>query len=196
MPTNVTATQRVYDHHIGALLRGDLDEILDDFFEDSVGLVPGRVVKGKQAIRDMFAGYLAGRLKPGIYQLEVDAHHIDGDIAYVAFHVKFAGQGRPRPTARDRSPAARNLAAAGRLRRDLDEARAADVLYTLSGSETRMSAEDRRIVDLLAVGADPVSHRLLTALIADPNAALAGLQATRLVQEVILEEARVGRVAS
>jgi DNA-binding CsgD family transcriptional regulator len=53
----------------------------------------------------------------------------------------------------------------------------------------RLAAEDRHIVDVLAVGADPVPHRLLTSLAAVPDAVLARLQSMRLVQEVVLEEA-------
>jgi DNA-binding CsgD family transcriptional regulator len=59
----------------------------------------------------------------------------------------------------------------------------------------RLSAEDRRIVDLLAVGADPVPHRILTALTMRPDASLVRLQSMRMVQEVVLEEAGGGRVA-
>jgi DNA-binding CsgD family transcriptional regulator len=53
----------------------------------------------------------------------------------------------------------------------------------------RLSAEDRRIVDLLTVGADPVPHRVVTALATAPDATLARLQSMRLAQEVVLEEA-------
>jgi DNA-binding CsgD family transcriptional regulator len=59
----------------------------------------------------------------------------------------------------------------------------------------RLSAEDRRIVDLLAVGADPVPHRLLTALTLGPDDSLARLRSMHLVQEVVLEEAGGGAVA-
>lgn len=59
----------------------------------------------------------------------------------------------------------------------------------------RLSAEDRLVVDHLAIGTDPVPHRLLTAVAAVPHASLARLQSMRLVHEVVLEEAGVGGVA-
>jgi hypothetical protein len=59
----------------------------------------------------------------------------------------------------------------------------------------RLSAEDRHVIDLLAVGADPVPHRLLTALALAPDASLARLRSMRLTQEVVLEEAGGGGVA-
>ncbi|HKF76743.1 MAG TPA: AAA family ATPase [Candidatus Dormibacteraeota bacterium] len=59
----------------------------------------------------------------------------------------------------------------------------------------RLSAEDRHVVDLLAVGADRVPHRLLAALTAAPDAALARLQSMRLVEEILLEEVGGGGIA-
>jgi ketosteroid isomerase-like protein len=49
MATQVGTARDVFDHHVQALVKGDLDDILSDYTEDSVVIGPDGVVKGRQA---------------------------------------------------------------------------------------------------------------------------------------------------
>lgn len=91
MATQAMATRQVFDHHIGALLSGDLEGIVADYTDESVIIGPEGVIRGRNAIREMFAGYLATLFKPGTYQLEADKVHVDGDIAFVMWHANCVG---------------------------------------------------------------------------------------------------------
>lgn len=91
MATQVTATRQVFDHHVGALLTGDLEGILADYTDDSVIIGPEGAVRGRDAIREMFAGFLATLFKPGTFSLEADTVHVEGDIAFVLWHASCQG---------------------------------------------------------------------------------------------------------
>jgi ketosteroid isomerase-like protein len=86
MATNVSTATQVFDHHIDALVKGDLDELVSDYTESSVVIAGEQVAKGPKAIREFFAGFLSGLMKPGTYKLELDVRHIEGDIVYVLWH--------------------------------------------------------------------------------------------------------------
>lgn len=79
-------TRVTIDHHVAALLAGDLDEIMADYAKDAVFISNlGGVLKGVDAIRPLFAatGVLSG--------FEISAEHIDGEVA----HVTWAAEGIP-----------------------------------------------------------------------------------------------------
>lgn len=91
MATQVTATRQVFDHHVGALLSGDLEGVVADYTDGSVVIGPAGVVRGRDAIREMFAGFFATLFKPGTYTLAADTVHVDGDIAFVLWHASCPG---------------------------------------------------------------------------------------------------------
>ena len=86
MATQLTTTRQVFDHHIRALMSGDLEGIVSDYGDHSVLIGPDGVVRGLKAIRETFAGYLATLFRPGTYKLEADTVHVDGEIAFVVWH--------------------------------------------------------------------------------------------------------------
>jgi ketosteroid isomerase-like protein len=90
MATQVGSAREVFDHHIRALGKGDLDDILSDYTEDSVVIGPDGVVKGRQAISTLFQGFLSGLLKPGTWELGLDVEHVHDDLVYVIWHAKCA----------------------------------------------------------------------------------------------------------
>ena len=91
MATQVLTTSQVFQHHIEALGKGDLDGILADYTDDSIMIGPDGVIKGLSAIRQVFEFYLSGLLKPGTYELGLDKMHVDGDILFVMWHARCAG---------------------------------------------------------------------------------------------------------
>ena len=53
------ASKAVWDRHVQAAVAGDIDEVMEDFAEDSVIITPERVIAGKPAIRAFFVEFLA-----------------------------------------------------------------------------------------------------------------------------------------
>ena len=90
MTTQVTDTGQVLSHHIRALGSGALDEIVDDYIEDSVLITPDGTVKGLSGIRAAFQGFLSGLFKPGTYELTFDVRLVEGEVAYLIWHAKCA----------------------------------------------------------------------------------------------------------
>jgi ketosteroid isomerase-like protein len=90
MATQVTDTGQVVSHHVKALGAGNLDEILDDYVEDSVLVTPNATIKGLDGIRAAFAGFLSGLFKPGTYELTMDTRRVEGEVAYMVWHARCA----------------------------------------------------------------------------------------------------------
>jgi ketosteroid isomerase-like protein len=90
MATQVTDTGQVLNHHLQALGGGNLDQLLEDYVEDSVLITPDGTIKGLRGIRAAFEGFLSGLFKPGTYELAFDARHVDGEVAYITWHAKCA----------------------------------------------------------------------------------------------------------
>ncbi len=88
MATQVTDTGQVLSHHIQALGGGKLDELLDDYVEESVLVTPDATIKGLRGIRAAFEGFLSGLFKPGTYELTLDARRVEGEVAYIIWHAK------------------------------------------------------------------------------------------------------------
>jgi hypothetical protein len=51
--------QEVFDHHVQALGAEDLDEIVADYSDDAIFITPAGVLRGKDSIRQAFAGVLS-----------------------------------------------------------------------------------------------------------------------------------------
>lgn len=72
--------EEVFEHHVGALGAGDLDEIAADYAEDAVFITPAGTLRGKGGIRKAFTRLLtdvpaaAWTLKTQIY---------DGDVLFL-----------------------------------------------------------------------------------------------------------------
>jgi ketosteroid isomerase-like protein len=76
-------TQAVLDHHLAALLVGDVDGLMEDYTDDSVFMSNlGGVVNGFDAIRSMFA---AGADMSG---WELVLAHVEGEAAFITWTVK------------------------------------------------------------------------------------------------------------
>src|SRR5712692_3091535 len=90
MTTQVADTAQVLRHHVQALSGGKLDELLDDYVDDSVLITPDGTIKGLRDIRAAFEGFLSGLFKPGTYELTLDARYLEGEVAYIIWHAKCA----------------------------------------------------------------------------------------------------------
>jgi ketosteroid isomerase-like protein len=88
MATQIKGTRQVLDHHLHSLAAGNIDEILDDYHEDALLIIPDATFKGHAGIRSMFEGSLQGLFKPGTYHLTMDTLRVEGDVAYIVWHAK------------------------------------------------------------------------------------------------------------
>ena len=72
--------QEVFAHHGKALAAADLDEIIVDYTDDSVFIGPAGVARGKDAIRNAFAG-LIGDLPNAAWNLKNQT--FAGDVLFL-----------------------------------------------------------------------------------------------------------------
>lgn len=90
MAVRASGTRQVFEHHTRALGRGDVDEILSDYTDDSILITPTAVLKGHQAIRTAFEGFVAGLFKPGTYEFTLEKLSVEGEIACAIWNAKCA----------------------------------------------------------------------------------------------------------
>lgn len=90
MATRVMDTGQVLSHHLQALGGGRLDELLDDYVEESVLVTPDATIRGLRGIRAAFEESLSGLFEPGTYELTFDARRVEGEVAFIVWHAKCA----------------------------------------------------------------------------------------------------------
>jgi uncharacterized protein (TIGR02246 family) len=83
-------TKAVLDHQFAAFSAGSADEVLKDFADDSVLITPDGVSKGRAAIHAAYSALFAGLFQPGTYDFTLDAMHIEGEVAYIAWRANCA----------------------------------------------------------------------------------------------------------
>ena len=75
-------TEAVLVHHLQAFGAGDVDEILKDYTEDSVLILPDTTVRGLDGLRQTYTMFLTEILPAGS-PFEVKKQEIAGDTAYI-----------------------------------------------------------------------------------------------------------------
>ena len=80
------STQEVLNHHLEAFSAGSVDEVMKDYTEESVLIIPDATLTGLDSIRAAFSGFFEGLFKPGTYDQTLDKSEVSGDIAYIAWH--------------------------------------------------------------------------------------------------------------
>lgn len=85
-----TDPQVVLHHHLAAFGAGDVDEILADYTDESVLITPRGVTRGLDALRAAFTAMFSGLFAPGTYEFDLDAEHVDGDVAHITWHATCA----------------------------------------------------------------------------------------------------------
>lgn len=79
------STESVVDHHLSSFVSGNLDEIMEDFTDESILLGPTATLRGRDAIRSLFAEFFETLFRPGSYTLTVDRQEIVGELAYIVW---------------------------------------------------------------------------------------------------------------
>lgn len=83
-------THAVLEHQLAAFSAGSADEILKDFADDAVLVTPDAVLVGREAIHAAYSAMLSGLFKPGTYDFMMDAVHVHGEVAYIAWRANCA----------------------------------------------------------------------------------------------------------
>ena len=83
-------TAAVLEHHLAALAAGDVDQVLEDYTDASVLVTQDGVFRGREELRTLFAGFVAGLLAPGTYEFVLDRTEVCGDVAYIVWNAKCA----------------------------------------------------------------------------------------------------------
>ena len=72
--------QEIFEHHVSAIGDADLDAIVADYAEDAVLVTPDGVLRGRDAIRGVFAGLL-GEIPDAHWDIPT-RHHVD-DLLFI-----------------------------------------------------------------------------------------------------------------
>jgi hypothetical protein len=67
-PVSNTPTQEtmsILNHHLSAFAKGDIDEIMKDYTEQSVLFTPDGVLEGLESIKNLFVDFIPKFLPPG-----------------------------------------------------------------------------------------------------------------------------------
>lgn len=84
-------TNAVFEHHLAALGKGDVEEILSDYTDDSVLLTADGTFKGRAALRGYFSAAVAGLFTPGTYAFTMGVVWIEGEVAYCVWQACCVG---------------------------------------------------------------------------------------------------------
>ena len=85
MPT----TQDVLDRHLKSFGENDLDGVLADYSSDAVLFIPGKSLRGPDAIKPFFQAFLSEFAKPGA-SFSMREQWVEGDYAYVLWSAETA----------------------------------------------------------------------------------------------------------
>jgi ketosteroid isomerase-like protein len=72
--------QQIFEHHAGALIAGDLDELVADYADDAVFITPRGVKHGKDGVRAAFTELLADLPDA---EWDVPTQIFEGDVLFI-----------------------------------------------------------------------------------------------------------------
>ena len=83
------ATNDVLDQHLKCFYENDLEGVLADYSSDAVLFIPGRPLKGPNAIKPFFQALLSEFAKPGA-SFSMREQCVEGDYAYILWSAETA----------------------------------------------------------------------------------------------------------
>lgn len=81
------STKDVVKHHLAALLSGDVNEILQDYGDNSVVFTPDGPVQGLADLGLLFTAFLGDLPEGSLAKLEVLREDYHGDAAYLLWSI-------------------------------------------------------------------------------------------------------------
>ena len=82
-------TKDIVDQHLKSFSQGDLDGVLADYSPDAILFVPGRTLKGRDAIKPFFEVLIAEFAKPGA-SFSMREQRFEGDYGYLLWSAETA----------------------------------------------------------------------------------------------------------
>jgi ketosteroid isomerase-like protein len=79
----------VLDQHLKCFSENDLDGVVADYSSDAKLVVPGKPLKGSDAIKPFFQAFFVEFAKPGA-SFSMRQRHIEGDYAYILWSAETA----------------------------------------------------------------------------------------------------------
>lgn len=79
----IKTIRQVLDHHLDAILAGDVEEVLKDYDESSIIFTPDGIVQGLANLRCLFENFLDGLPTGTLEQFEIIRHDIKDEGAYL-----------------------------------------------------------------------------------------------------------------
>jgi len=73
-------THAIMEHQSSAFVAGSADDVLADFADDAVLIMPDGVHRGRAAIHAAYSSMFSGLFKPGTYDFTMDAVHVHGEV--------------------------------------------------------------------------------------------------------------------
>jgi ketosteroid isomerase-like protein len=83
------STSDVLDQHLKCFSDNDLDGVVADYSSDAVLFVPGKPLKGPDAIKAFFQAFFSEFAKPGA-SFSMRQRHVEGDYAYILWSAETA----------------------------------------------------------------------------------------------------------
>src|SRR5690349_25017108 len=80
--------QQIFEHHAGALIAGDIDEIVADYTDDAVLITPRGILRVKDGVRQGFTQLLADLLAA---KWDVPTQQSTDDVRSLAWHAVSPG---------------------------------------------------------------------------------------------------------
>lgn len=75
--------QEIFQHHVGALIAGNIDEIVADYTDDAVFITPGGVLRGKESVREGFTKLLTDLPNA---KWEVPTQTFESDVLFIEWN--------------------------------------------------------------------------------------------------------------
>jgi len=82
-------TKDVLDQHLKCFGENDLDGVLADYSSDAVLFIPGKPLKGLNAIKPFFQAFFSEFAKPGA-SFSMREQCVEGDYAYILWSAETA----------------------------------------------------------------------------------------------------------
>lgn len=80
--------QEIFQHHAGALIAGDIDEIVADYADDAVFITPQGVLRGKDGVREGFTKLLNDLPDA---KWDVPTQLFEGDVLFIEWNAVSEG---------------------------------------------------------------------------------------------------------
>jgi len=84
-------TEQILAHHMQAFGKGDANDVISDYTEESTLFTPDGAAHGKAEIKSVFEGLFQEIFPPESTKLEISQQIVEGETAYIVWSGESAG---------------------------------------------------------------------------------------------------------